>query len=257
MISAKKKQHLAINIEFNLFEFDKKKAAVTSCFLFVFLIHLYSLIDIFIKENKIIVMKKLLMAFVILSLASCSPGTQIVKIWQAPGAVVVPNSTTKTLVIALVKNEDTRRIIENQLLKRFKNNAVASYTILPHDSTAKDPAVLAQKIQEGHFTYVLIMRLSSTTNEVSYVPSTTSINGSNVVNLFYGNYYTYAYGAYTDPGHYATTQAYTVETTVYSVDPNKLIWACTTQTAKTGKIDKVVNSVADAVIDAMENNGFL
>jgi len=62
---------------------------------------------------------------------------------------------------------------------------------------------------------------------------------------------------YSTPGYYTTDKNYFIETTVYSVDPDKLLWTGTTKTVKPDKIKKAVNEIADVVSDKMRKDGFL
>jgi hypothetical protein len=73
----------------------------------------------------------------------------------------------------------------------------------------------------------------------------------------YGRYYGYGAGMYTNPGYYTTDKNYFVETTVYSVDPDKLLWTGTTKTVNPSKIEKTVNEIADIVTSKMTKDGFL
>ena len=70
--------------------------------------------------------------FVFAAMASCGPSTQIEKSWKDPGAPPV-DKTAKVFVVATVKDETSRRVIEDQLVKRIGSNAVASYTFLTPD----------------------------------------------------------------------------------------------------------------------------
>jgi hypothetical protein len=185
---------------------------------------------------------------VIATLVSCGPSTKIVKSWQEPGASVSPSASNKVLAVALVKDETSRRVIEDQLVKRLNNNAVASYTIAANATEE----VLNQKITEGKFTHVLLMRLADVEKETSYVPgTTTSFYGG------YGRYYGYGAGMYSTPGYYTTDKNYFVETTVYTVNPDKLVWTGTTKTVNPSKIEKTVNEIADIVTEKMKKDGFL
>jgi hypothetical protein len=190
----------------------------------------------------------ILSVFVIATLVSCGPSTKIEKSWQEPGASVTPSATNKVLAIALVKDETSRRVIEDQLVKRLNNNGVASYTIAANATEE----VLNQKITEGKFTHVLLMRLADVEKETSYVPgTTTSFYGG------YGRYYGYGAGMYSTPGYYTTDKNYFVETTVYTVNPDKLVWTGTTKTVNPSKIEKTVNDIADVVSEKMKKDGFL
>lgn len=190
----------------------------------------------------------ILSVLVTASLVSCGPSTKIEKSWMEPGASVTPGASNKTLVVAMVKDETSRRVIEDQVAKRLGGGAVSSYTIIP----SGNEDALKQKVTEGNFTHVLLMRLADIEKETSYVPGTTTGYYGG-----YGRYYGYGYGMYSTPGYYTTDKNYFVETTVYSVSPDKLLWTGTTKTVNPSKIDKAVNEIADAVSEKMKKDGFI
>ena len=74
-------------------------------------------------------MKPLILTAVIAGLMiGCSPSTQIVKSWQEPNTTIQASALNKILVMAIVKDESSCRVIEDQLVKRIDSNAVDSYT---------------------------------------------------------------------------------------------------------------------------------
>ncbi|MFL5772544.1 MAG: hypothetical protein ACJ75F_05265 [Flavisolibacter sp.] len=200
-------------------------------------------------------MKKLILSLLIFSsIVSCSPVTKIEKSWMEPGAKVTPGPENKVLIIAMVKDETSRRVIEDELAKRIKSSSTVSYMTLSDEMlrTANNE-VLGQIITKGNFTHILMMRLADIEKETSYVPGTTSMG-------YYGGYYGYyGYGAhmYTSPGYYTTDKNYFIETTIYSVSPDKLLWTATTKTVNPSKIEKAVNEIADVVIAKMKEDGFI
>ena len=199
-------------------------------------------------------MRNLILSVVVLTaLVSCGPSTKIEKSWMEPGASVNSSAPNKTLVIAMVKDETSRRVIEDQLLKRLTTPAVSSYTLVSTDMLKEaSDAALQQKLTEGKFTHVLLMRLADVEKETSYVPgTTTSYYGG------YGRYYGYGAGMYSTPGYYTTDKNYFVETTVYTTSPDKLVWTGTTKTVNPSKLDKTVNDIADVVSEKMKKDGFL
>ena len=193
-------------------------------------------------------MRNLILSAVVMTiLVSCGPSTKIEKSWMEPGASVSPAGSNKTLVVAM------RRVIEDQLSKRIGSGAVSSYTIVSSEMLkgASEDA-LKQKVTEGNFTHILLMRLADVEKETSYVPgTTTSFYGG------YGRYYGYGAGMYSTPGYYTTDKNYFVETTVYTVNPDKLVWTGTTKTVNPSKLDKAVNEIADAISEKMKKDGFL
>src|SRR6478609_840848 len=113
-------------------------------------------------------MKNLIaLLFVIICLISCSPSTQIEKTWREPGATVKAGPQNKVLVIAMVKDETSRRVIEDALVKRMTlSTAVSSYSILPAEMLkGASEEALNQQIKTGGFTHVLMMRLADVEKE--------------------------------------------------------------------------------------------
>src|SRR5882672_4131036 len=144
-------------------------------------------------------------------ISGCGPTTKITKSWHEPGAVYKKSETNKILVMALVKDAVSRRVIEDELVNRIGKNATASYNIFTDDMLTQLPSdVFADKVKREHYNYILMMRLSDVEKETYYVPGTTSgFYGS------YGMYYGYGVSMYSTPGYYATDKNYYVETTVY------------------------------------------
>ena len=187
------------------------------------------------------------------ALISCGPTTEITKSWREPEASVTPGPELKTLVIAMVKDETSRRVIEDQLVKRLSTTSVPSYTMLTTEmiQAASDQA-LNDLVVKNKFTHVLLMRLADIEKETSYVPGTTTAYYGG-----YGRYYGYGASMYSSPGYYTTDKNYFIETTIFTVEPNKLVWTGTTKTVNPSKIEKTVNEIADAVTAQMRKDGFL
>lgn len=200
-------------------------------------------------------MKNLIFAILVASsLVSCSPSTQIEKSWMEPGATVSGGTENKALVVALVKDESSRRVIEDELVKRLSASAVASYKVISSElvKTASEEA-LNEQIKSGGFTHILVMRLADVEKETSYVPGSTNMGYYGG----YGRYYGYGAGFYSSPGYYQTDKNYFIETTIYSINPDKLLWTGTTKTVNPSKINKAVNEIADVITAQMKKDGFL
>ena len=195
----------------------------------------------------------LLSVLVLFAITSCGPSTKIEKSWMEPGASVTKAAPNKTFVIGVVKDETSRRVIEDQLVKRLGTSGVASYTLLSTELLkSADETSLKKILTDGQFTHVLLMRLADVEKETSYVPGTTTgFYGG------YGRYYGYGAGMYSTPGYYTTDKNYFVETTVYTINPDKLVWTGTTKTVNPSKMEKTVNEIADVVAAKMKKDGFL
>lgn len=199
-------------------------------------------------------MKKLILsAFIAAAIVGCGPSTQIVKTWQEPNVTLDRSKANKVLVVAMVKDETSRRVIEDELVKRIGANATASYGFINSDMLKEaNGDKFMEKLKQDKYNYVLLMRLADVEKETSYVPGTTTGYYGG-----YGRFYGYGAGMYSTPGYYTTDKNYFIETTVYSVDPDKLLWTGTTKTVNPSKIEKTVNEIADVVSEKMTKDGFL
>lgn len=198
-------------------------------------------------------MRKLLLVLLVAGSMACGSTTKLTNSWFEIGTHFTPGPANKIFVVAMVKNENARRIIEDNLVKRFNSQAVQSYrSLTPEMMKAAKPEALEKYIADGGYTHVVLMRLANVEEETRYVPGMITGYYSG-----YGAYYAYGANFYSTPGYYTTDKNYFVETTLYSVTPNKLLWTGSTTSENATKVDKTVNQIADLVIDKMTKQGYL
>ncbi len=192
--------------------------------------------------------KLLVPVFLITILAACGPSTKISKSWMDPS---VSASTwkpfQKVLVLGLVKDDATRRIVEDKLAAQFPGRAVESYKYLSATDTV-DADVEAKLIKDG-FDGLVYMRLANVDQSTSYVPGTT-------YGGFYG-YRGYGYGMHGSPGYYQEDKTYNVETNIYSLQPPKLLWSGTTASMNPTKLSSTLDDIIMAVRDEFTKKGLL
>ena len=179
---------------------------------------------------------KILLYGSILVLTACGPSTKIEKSWTDPSfSPATVQSYKKVLVMGLLKNEGTRRIVEDKMVASFKNvTGVQSYSYLQPGDTVR--SIIEDRLKKDGFDGVVIMHLADVDKSVSYVPGTT-----------YGGWYGYGYGYYGgyggSPGYYQQDKTYYVETNFYSLTENKLLWSATTSSLNPDKLDRTVDDI--------------
>lgn len=193
------------------------------------------------------------LVFSLFSLVGCTPSTTLKSSWRDPDTQVKMGQFSKVLVVAFVKNESSRRIVEDDLSKLLKNKGIQSYQYLGQNSKLTETE-LAAKINEDSFDGAIVMRLVDKEKETEYVAGTGTYpsyyNG-------FGSYYGSAYGGYYDPGYYKENKIYSVETNLYSLKQNKLIWSGVTNTVNPTDLDKMIEQIANVVTAEMKKQGFL
>ena len=204
-------------------------------------------------------MKKIIFAFIALSILVSCTSTKIVSSWKDPGTTISGDQIDKILFIALVKDESFRRVVEDKLVALSHGKGLASYSMVTGNNLSKtDQASITQRLKADGVDLIVIMRLVDVKEETRYVPGS-SMSGYGGMPGYGGYWGGYGYAApmYYTPGYYTTDKKYLVETNVYSVEQDKLVWSGTTSSMNPSKIETTTAEIVDAVIEKMKEEGFL
>ena len=208
--------------------------------------------------------KYLILLIAALALSSCSSNTSIVNSWRDPKITVAQEHFKKVLVVALVKDEASRRTAENRIAASnpiFKT----SYQYLNETTKELTQDQKLKILHDENFDGVITMRLVSTEKETNYVPGTYTgmyyggFDGlySGMYGYGFGNWYGMYSPAFYDPGYYQETTSYMVETNVFSLKENKLIWTGTTKSDYVTDLGSTVDAIMQAVVKEMRKDGSL
>ncbi|GIQ59877.1 hypothetical protein Flavo103_30130 [Flavobacterium collinsii] len=210
-------------------------------------------------------MKKYLILFMTVAIfSSCGSNTSIVSSWRDPHITVAQEHFKKVLVVALVKDEASRRTVENRIATGnpiFKT----SYQYLNETTTQLTKEQKLKILQDENFDGVITMRLVSKEKETNYVPGTYTgmyyggFDGlySGMYGYGFGNWYGMYSPYFYDPGYYQETTAYMVETNVFSLKDNKLIWTGTTKSEYVTDLGQTVDAIMQTVVKEMRKDGSL
>lgn len=200
-------------------------------------------------------MKKILIpALTLLILVGCGTTANIENSWRDPDAQIDMNKLNKVLVVALVKNETHRRAAETQFSSLLKGKGVASYKYFSEDFDIKDEESIKAALKRDGFDGAVIMRLADVEKDIRYTPGTTAYP------VYYNRFWPYfsnSWGYYNQAGHFETTKKFTIETNVYSLRKDKLIWSGLTSTSDPASAEKLMKAVAKEVHTRMKKDGFI
>ena len=202
-------------------------------------------------------MKKLILApyiFGILAITSCS-STKITSTWREPNKEISLNKLNKVLVVALFQNETSRRKAEDQMVGYFYGKGVASYDYLDKNISAKNENAIREKIKNDGFDGAVTMRLLDVDKEEVYSRGNISMYPAYYRN--FSGYYFRNWGYFSDPGYYSTTKTYTVETNVFSIKEDKIIWSGITKTTDPSGVTKMTDEIGKVVFNEMVKEGFI
>jgi hypothetical protein len=189
----------------------------------------------------------LAIALIAVFMSSCS-STSVINSWKDPNSTDDPDKWEKVLVAVQSTTDGQRRVAEDKLAS-LSGRLYPSYMLFPDKSSIQNESDLKRKISEGDFDAIMTFRLVNRDKQTSYVPG--SYTGG------YWGYHRGYWGGYYDPGYYREDTYYAVETQVFSLAEDKLVWSSITSTANPSKADKTIEEIARMTYRQMEKDGFI
>jgi hypothetical protein len=187
----------------------------------------------------------------IVGLSACLAPTNLTASWKAPGTTQV--RFNKVFVAAQSPDMTRRRAMEDILVKRI-GNATPSYSVLT-EAEVKDPNLVKAKLASGGFDGAVIVRFVGTEKQTTYVPGT-AYWGPAPYGGMYG-YWGYGWGAAYSPGYLTTDTVVTLESNIYDVAKESLIWSSRSETISPGSINELMQSVIETTVREMRKQKVL
>ena len=191
-----------------------------------------------------------------LAVASACATTSFQSTWKAPDAQPVVLSGQKVVAFVLTKNAASRRAAEDALAREISAGGaqgIPSYTLVPDAAASDEAKAKAQSKRPGPRASSSCARWTS--RKRSSPPPPTWVRATART---WGGYYGYGWGgAYGGGVDVRTNTIITVETLVYSIPQNKLIWAGQSNTTNPTKVDAFVKELATAARSEMKKAGLL
>jgi hypothetical protein len=189
-------------------------------------------------------------------LAACAT-TTFSSSWKAPDAQPMGSlAGQKVVAVAVSKNQAARRAAEDSLVSVLNAGGaqgVPSYSLL--DDNVQDEAKAKAAIEKSGAVAVVVMRPVAKEKEVS--STTSSMYMGPMYGGYWGGYYGYGWGGAWGGTEIRTDTIVIVETLVYSLKQNKLVWAGQSKTTNPSQVDAFVKEVAAGAGKEMKKLGLL
>jgi hypothetical protein len=194
------------------------------------------------------------LALVSASTVACAT-TGFVSTWKAPDAQPLKPEGSKVAAVVMHKNEASRRAAEDALaaeLTRRGGEGIPSYTLIPG---TPDEAQAKAAFEKAGIAGVVVMRPVGTTQQIS--STTTMYAGPTYRGYWGGGYYGYGWGRAWGGTEIRTDTIVSIETLVYSMKQNKLVWAGQSKTTNPTRVDGLVKEIVRAAAEEMRKEGLL
>jgi hypothetical protein len=192
------------------------------------------------------------------ALSACA-SAGFVSSWKAPDAAPLELRGSKVAAVVMMSNEASRRAAEDRLASEITARGaqgIAMYTIFPDAKPGNEAAARAALEQAG-VSGAVVMRPVAVEKEVSMTPT---VYSDPMHRGLWGGYYSQGWGAAWGPvggGELVTDTIVVVETLVYSLRQNKLVWGGQSRTTNPKNVDQLVRKLAGAAAKELEELGLV
>lgn len=217
-------------------------------------------------------MKKILIALICVLFASCGSNTSIVSSWRDPNAALSKEQFKKVLIVALAKDESTRRATENRIASINPKVLNPSYNYLNQQNLNLTQEQKISIVQSEGFDGAITLRFIRADKQTEYVPGTANYyGGMGYPGMGYGYVGGYGMGygagfggwygayapAYYTPGYYQENVYYYIETNIFDLKNNKLVWSATTKSLDVSDINTTIDEIMEACVQQMRADGYM
>ena len=189
----------------------------------------------------------------VISMAALTGAVKFTATFKSPDASAV-NFAGKKVAALVISQDDSLRVAGEESLVRELNlrgmQGVATYRIAPKEELARADTARPW-FEKAKVEGVVAIRPVSAETQQTYTPSTW-------VNPYYGtlwNYYGYGWGAVYIPGSTRKDTVIVVETTIYDLPGNKLVWAAVSETKNPRDLRGFVEELVKASVNEMQKQG--
>lgn len=183
----------------------------------------------------------------IMAVTACS-STTVTEQWSDPEQKTAFNNL---MVLSLNQNDTQRRVFESGFIAELDRRGIestASYELLPDKKDLSTEAIKSA-IAGTDIDAVLVMRQVRIKKEDRYVPPRYDYVGDPFYGSFYGYYGRFA-PIYT-PGYITEDTTVHLETNVYRVEGEKLVWSGKTETFNPKNTNSLISELAKTILNEL------
>jgi hypothetical protein len=170
--------------------------------------------------------------------------------WRSPDARPLHLAGRKVAAVFVNRDPALRRRAEDAMARDISARGaqgVPAYTILS-ESEAQDRDAAKARFGQLGFSSAVVMRIVGSETEYTYEPA--FWDGPNY-HHFWGGYWGWGWGMVWEPGYLRTDKIVKVETLVYSLEQNQLVWSGVSRTFNPSEIEGFISELAAAASKQM------
>lgn len=195
------------------------------------------------------------LAFSLSFLSSCT-NTKITSVWM--DSEKAGTAFNDILIIGIADEEHNRRLFEEQFTNQLKVAGIeseVSYTLLPQGTDINRDTV-SSAIEGKSIDAVIVTHLVAVEEETVYRPSMDyqpAYGYSDGLYSYYPHVHTYVH----QPGYYTTHEVVRLETNLYEVANEELVWSAQSSSFAPESAKEVIDELVNLVIKDLQQKGLI
>jgi hypothetical protein len=193
------------------------------------------------------------LAFLVVAFTLAADDVKFLSTWKSPDAATTSFVGKKVATLVITQDDGLRVSGEEALARELEARripAVASYRIVPKPELASAERAKPW-FEKAAVEGVVTVRPISKDQVREYTPATWT---QSYYSSFW-NYYGYGWGAYYSPGVDRVDTVVVVETLVFDMATNGLVWASVTETKNPKELQPFISDLARATVKEMQKQG--
>lgn len=174
--------------------------------------------------------------------------------WKDPEARPIRLTGQKVAAVFIGRNSAVRRRAEDAMAREITARGargVPSYTVVS-DEQVRDQDAAKGIFERQGFAGAIVMRVTGRETEYHHEPA---FYAGPRYRHFWGGYWGWGWGSVYEPGYLVADRVVSVETLVYSLEQDKLVWAAHSRTVDPQRISDFIAELASAVSKQMARDG--
>lgn len=189
-----------------------------------------------------------------MTLAGCAAPTTFARTWEDPAYRGGP--LRKVAIFVVHRDAAVRQLAEEEAVRRLPPGTLgAPGHALESAADADDPEGMAARLRARGFDGTIAFYFVGTGTARTWVPAQAFPVA--VGPPSFGSFYGMSRREVHVPGHYEQTRVVLVQTRVYTLAPERLVWAGDSETPDPRSPRQTIDSVIGATMKALEETGLL
>ena len=193
-----------------------------------------------------------------LFLSACGSTSKYTTSWKAPDATPLGFKNQKVVAAVVVKDDARRRLAEDRLAQQIAARGAQGrtmYSLLP-GATVGDEQTIRAALENAGAKGLIVMQPVYVDRDVHVTPGYEGGGSASLWGSSYGSGFAISYSTPREPQVTEKTVVY-VETRVYSLEQNKLVWAGQSKSTDPETLTTLIEQISAATATELQKAGLI